>query len=185
MGNASRGNAHGADDPAPALAATNSVGVRIEPATARDVPVILALIKGLADYERMTADCVADESAVRASLFGPKPSAEVAIARVGGEAVGFAVWFHNYSTFLARHGLYLEDLFVVPAWRGRGIGRALLVHLARIAVERGCGRMDWVVLDWNESAIRFYRSLGAEPMDAWKTYRLKGEALVKLANSEL
>jgi len=160
---------------------TSLTDLRIEPATERDVPVILLLIKALAAYERMTGDVMADEALVHASLFGPAPSAEVVIARVGAEPVGFAVWFHNYSTFLGRRGLYLEDLFVMPEWRGRGIGRALLVHLAQVAVERNCGRLEWSVLNWNEPAIRFYRSLGAKPMDDWTVYRLTGDDIARLA----
>lgn len=160
---------------------TNLTDVRIERATARDVPAILSLIKALAEYERMAGDVVADEALVQASLFGPAPSAEGVIARAGEEPVGFAVWFHNYSTFLSRRGLYLEDLFVVPEWRGRGIGRALLVYLAQVAVERNCGRMEWSVLNWNEPAIRFYRSLGARPMDEWTVYRLTGDDITRLA----
>lgn len=156
--------------------------VRIEPATVGDVPLILSLIKALAEYERLSHEVVATEAQVRESLFGAKPHAEAVIARVQSEAVGFAVWFHTYSTFLSRPGLYLEDLFVLPAWRGRGIGGALIRHLARIAVERGCGRMEWAVLDWNDPAIGFYRSIGARPMDEWTTYRLTGEVLDRLAN---
>src|SRR2546423_14619730 len=158
--------------------------LRIGPATEREVPVLLALIKALAEYERMARDVIADEALVHASFFGTLPSAEAVIARVGGEPVGFAVWFHNHSTFLGRRGLYLEDLFVVPEWRGRGIGRALLVHLARIAVERECGRMEWSVLNWNEPAIKFYRSLDAKPMHEWTVFRLTREEIGKLANSE-
>jgi GNAT superfamily N-acetyltransferase len=160
---------------------TRLTDLRIEPATERDVPVVLSLIKALAEYERMARDVVADEALVHASLFGAAPSAEVVLARVGAEPVGFAVWFHNYSTFLGRRGLYLEDLFVMPEWRGRGIGRALLVHLAKVAVERKCGRLEWSVLDWNEPAIRFYRSLGAKPMNDWTVYRLTGDDLARLA----
>ena len=156
-------------------------GVRIDPATESDVPTILMLITALAEYERMSGDVKTDEAGLRASLFGPAPAAEVVIARAGGAPVGFAVWFHNYSTFLGRRGLYLEDLFVLPEWRGRGVGRALLTHLAQVAVERGCGRMEWSVLNWNEPAIGFYRSLGAKPMDEWTVYRLTGEALTRLA----
>jgi GNAT superfamily N-acetyltransferase len=159
-------------------------GLRLDPATEDDVPLILRLIQELADYERMPQDVIADEAAIRSSLFGPRPSAEVVIARVGGEAVGFAVWFHSYSTFLGRRGLYLEDLFVAPEWRGRGIGRALLVFLARTAVARDCGRMEWSVLNWNETAIRFYRGLGARPMSEWTVYRVAGDALARLANDE-
>jgi GNAT superfamily N-acetyltransferase len=156
--------------------------LRIEPAVSADVPAILALIKALADYERLADAVVADEARLQASLFGPDPSAEVVIARVGGEPVGLAVWFHNYSSFLGQHGLYLEDLFVIPEWRGRGVGRALLTYLARVAVDRGCGRMEWSVLDWNETARGFYERLGAAPMDEWTVYRLTGNALRRLAS---
>jgi len=155
--------------------------LRIEPATERDVPVLLSLIKSLAEYERMAADVIANEALVHASFFGTAPSAEAAIARVGGQPVGFAVWFHNHSTFLGRRGLYLEDLFVVPEWRGGGIGRALLVYLAQIALERDCGRMEWSVLNWNETAIRFYRSLNAKPLDEWTVFRLNGDDIARLA----
>jgi GNAT superfamily N-acetyltransferase len=155
--------------------------LHIDLATEHDLPSILAFIKALAEYERLTATVVADEARLRASLFGPHPSAEVAIARLGAESVGFAVWFHNYSTFLGQRGLYLEDLFVLPAWRSRGVGRALLAYLARVAVARNCARMEWSVLDWNEPALRFYRGLGAQAMDTWTVYRLTGDALTRLA----
>jgi len=155
--------------------------VRIEPADDRDVPVILSLIKALAEYERLAHEVVATEAQLRESLFGTTPHAEAVIARVGSETVGLAVWFHSYSTFLGRRGLYLEDLFVLPAWRGRGIGRALLRHLARLAIERDCGRMEWAVLDWNDPAIGFYRSIGARAMDEWTVYRLTGDALRRVA----
>jgi GNAT superfamily N-acetyltransferase len=158
-----------------------SPSVRIAGATPGDVPLLLALIRGLAEYERMTADVVATEDAIRETLFGDTPRAEAVIARVDDEAVGFALWFHTYSTFLARPGLYLEDLFVLPAWRGKGIGRALLRHLAQVAVERRCGRMEWAVLDWNAPAIGFYRKLGAQPMDEWTVFRLTGDALARAA----
>ena len=159
--------------------------VRVDPADVRDVPLILSLIKALAEYERLTHEVVATETSLRESLFGATPHAEAIIARVGTEAAGFALWFHSYSTFLARPGLYLEDLFVLPEWRGRGIGRALLGRLARIAIERGCGRMEWSVLDWNEQAIGFYRSIGARAMDEWTVYRLTGDALDRLATERL
>ena len=158
-----------------------AAAVRIEPAHVRDVPLILSLIKALAEYERLAHEVVATEAGLRESLFGATARAEAVIARVEREAVGFAVWSHSYSTFLARPGLYLEDLFVLPEWRSRGIGRALLCHLARIAMERGCGRMEWSVLDWNDAAIGFYRSIGARAMDDWTVYRLTGEALDRLA----
>lgn len=157
--------------------------ISIRHATVDDVPLILALIRGLAEYERLAHECVATEELLRTSLFGARPDAEVAIAEADGEAAGFALFFHNYSTFLARRGIYLEDLFVWPRLRGRGIGRALLVHLARLAVERGCGRLEWSVLDWNEPAIRFYRSLGAEAKDEWTVMRVAGEGLTRLARS--
>jgi len=157
------------------------MSVQIDPATPADVPLLLELIKALAEYERMTDQVVATEADVHRTLFGDTPLAEAVIARSGGEAVGFALWFYNYSTFLGRPGLYLEDLFVLPEKRGLGIGRALLIHLARVAVSRNCGRMEWSVLNWNEPAIRFYRSLGAQPMDEWTVYRLTGEALTRLA----
>jgi GNAT superfamily N-acetyltransferase len=157
--------------------------VRIEPATERDVPVVLDLIKSLAEYERLAHLVVATEADLRESLFGRQPAAEAAIAFVGTRPAGFALWFHNFSTFLGRRGLYLEDLFVLPEWRGRGIGRALLAHLARLAIERDCGRVEWAVLDWNEPAIGFYKGLGAVPMDEWRVFRLTGEKLRKLANT--
>ena len=157
--------------------------LRIERATARDVSLILSLIKALAEYERLAGEAVATEAGLRESLFGPQAGAEVAIAYAGEEAVGFAVWFHNYSTFLGRAGLYLEDLFVVPHWRGRGIGRQLLEYVARVAVATGCGRMEWSVLNWNEPAIRFYRRMGARAMDEWTVYRVTGESLTQLANT--
>jgi GNAT superfamily N-acetyltransferase len=153
----------------------------IAPATPDDVPLILALIRGLAEYERLAHECVATEEGLRETLFGERPQAEVVIARLGEAPAGFALFFHNYSTFLARRGLYLEDLFVFPEFRGRGVGEALLAHLARLAVERQCGRFEWWVLDWNEPAIRFYERLGAAPMRDWTVFRLTGEALERLA----
>ena len=155
--------------------------VRIEAANPRDVPVLLRLITALADYEKLASAVVATEDQIRDTMFGGVPQAEAVIAYADGAPVGLAIWFHNYSTFLGRRGLYLEDLFVLPEWRGQGIGKALLVHLAGIAVARGCGRMEWSVLDWNEPAIGFYKSLGAVPMDEWTVFRLTGEALTALA----
>jgi GNAT superfamily N-acetyltransferase len=154
-----------------------AIAVRIEAATVHDVPLLLSLIKALADYERMSGDVVATEERLRETLFGAKPCAEAVVARMERDAVGFALWCHNYSTFLAQPGLYLEDLFVLPAWRGRGVGAALLRHLALVATDRGCGRMEWSVLNWNESAIRFYQAIGGQPMDGWTTYRLAGDDL--------
>ena len=156
-------------------------GVTIRPATRGDLPVILELIQGLAEYEKLAQECVATEAALDETLFGARPQAEVIIALADGTPAGFALFFPNYSTFLAKQGLYLEDLFVKPAFRGRGIGKALLVHLAQLAVSRRCGRLEWSVLDWNEDAIRFYESLRAKAMDEWTVYRVTGPALEQLA----
>jgi GNAT superfamily N-acetyltransferase len=156
---------------------------RIVPATAADVPTILELIKGLAAYERLAHEVVATEADLQAALFGARPFAEVILAKDGDEPVGFALFFHNYSTFLGRPGLYLEDLFVRPDRRGRGIGRQLLAALARLAVERGCGRLEWSVLDWNAPAIGFYERMGARLLHEWRICRLTGEALVRAAES--
>ncbi|MGH7532913.1 MAG: GNAT family N-acetyltransferase [Gemmatimonadales bacterium] len=156
--------------------------VSLRPATAADVPLILRFIQGLAEYERLAQECVATEARLRDTLFGATPEAEVALAFQDDEAAGFALFFHSYSTFLAQRGLYLEDLFVLPEYRGKGIGKALLRHLAKLAVARGCGRFEWAVLDWNESAIKFYESLGAVPMADWIVYRLTGDALRQLAS---
>jgi GNAT superfamily N-acetyltransferase len=153
----------------------------IDPATPADVPLILGLIRELAEYERLLHEVRTRPEHLQRHLFGPRPYAEAAIARVDGEPVGFALWFHNYSTFEGRPGLYLEDLFVRPAHRGRGYGGALLRHLARLAVERDCARFEWAVLDWNEPAIRFYRKLGAVPVDDWTVQRVTGDTLRRLA----
>jgi GNAT superfamily N-acetyltransferase len=155
--------------------------IQIQPATDADVPLVLTLIKALAEYERLGHEVVATEAMIHESFFGQTPHAHAAIARIGGEAVGFMIWFPTYSTFLSRPGIYLEDLFVLPQWRGKGVGKALLRHLARIAVDRRCGRIEWSVLDWNETAIRFYRSIGARPMDEWTVYRMTGDAINRLA----
>jgi GNAT superfamily N-acetyltransferase len=155
----------------------------IRPATPADVPTIARLIRELAEYERLADRVVLDEARLRDHLFGPRPYCEVILAEDAGRVVGFALFFHNYSTFLARPGLYLEDLFVEPAHRGQGHGKALFVALARLAVERGCGRVEWAVLDWNEPSIDFYRSLGAEALDDWTVYRLHEDALTRLAVS--
>ena len=149
-----------------------------------DVPTILRLIRELAAYERAPNDAVATEEGLREVLFGERPAAEVLIARENEVAVGFAVFFHNFSTWLGRPGLYLEDLFVRPEDRGKGYGRALLVRLAQIAQERGCGRMEWTVLDWNEPAIKFYRTLGAAPNEEWTIFRLTRDKIAKLAASD-
>jgi GNAT superfamily N-acetyltransferase len=152
-------------------------------ASVHDAPLILRFIRELAEYERLLSECVATEESVRETLFGNPRFAEVLIADVDGDPAGFALFFHNYSTFLARPGVYLEDLYVRPELRGRGIGRALLVRLAAIARERNCGRLEWAVLNWNEDAIRFYKSLGALPQDQWQVYRVTGAALDALAAS--
>ncbi len=180
--------------------------VALVAAREEDVPVILRLIAALGEYERLAHEVVATEDDIRQALFGPRPAAEVVIAWAppspeasarqalspeasapqvppSSEPIGFALFFHNFSTFLGRRGLYLEDLFVVPHWRGRGVGRRLLTHLAGIAVERNCGRMEWSVLDWNEPAVGFYRRLGATVMPDWRICRLTGDGLTQLAAS--
>jgi GNAT superfamily N-acetyltransferase len=153
----------------------------IRPATVADVPIILELIRELATYERAPNEVAATEEQLVDVLFGPRPAAEVLVAFEQETPVGFAVFFYNFSTWLGRPGLYLEDLFVRPEQRGKGYGRALLVHLAKIAHERGCGRMEWAVLDWNEPAIQFYKKLGAAPQDEWTVFRLTRDGIAKLA----
>ena len=153
----------------------------LRPAIAADVPQILAFIRALADYERLLHEVVATEDGLRQALFGPRPYAEVVLAENAGAPVGFALFFHTFSTFVGRPGIYLEDLFVVPEARGMGVGKALLAELARLAVERRCGRVEWAVLDWNAPAIGFYDSLGARPNDEWTVYRLDGASLAALA----
>jgi GNAT superfamily N-acetyltransferase len=160
---------------------TTTPAIDIRPATEADVPRILGFVRELAIYEKAEHEVAATEDDIRRTLFGPEPQARALICRVGGVAVGFAVYFFNYSTWQGRHGLYLEDLYVSPAHRNAGAGKALLQHLARIAVEKGCGRFEWSVLDWNEPAIQFYRSIGAVPMDEWVRYRLTGQALADFA----
>jgi GNAT superfamily N-acetyltransferase len=154
------------------------------PATIDDVPVVLELIRALATYERAPNEVTATEGTLAEVLFGKKPAAEVLLAFENETAVGFAVFFHNFSTWLGRPGLYLEDLFVKPEHRGKGYGRALLIELAKIARERDCGRFEWAVLDWNEPAIQFYRKLGAKPMDEWTVFRLTHDGIAKLADSQ-
>ncbi|HEY5931139.1 MAG TPA: GNAT family N-acetyltransferase [Burkholderiales bacterium] len=153
----------------------------IRSAAASDVSVILAFVSELAEYEHLSHMVTATESKLRETLFGAHPGAEVVLAFEGSEPAGFAVFFHNFSTFLGVKGLWLEDLFVRPVFRGRGYGKALLLHVARVACERGCGRFEWSVLDWNEPSIRFYKSLGAQPLDDWTIFRVTGQALQDLA----
>jgi len=155
--------------------------IRITPATEADVPVILEMIRGLAEYEKLLHIVAATEEQLRRTLFGERPAAEVLLARSDGEPIGFALFFPNYSTFLAQPGIYLEDLYVKPHARGKGAGLALFVELARMAAARGCGRVEWSVLDWNEPSIQFYKKLGAVPMDDWTTFRLTSDPLAKLA----
>lgn len=155
--------------------------IHIRPAVISDAALIATLIRELADYEKLLHECHTTAQNIAASLFGSKPQAECLIAEWQSEAVGFALFFHNYSTFLAKPGLYLEDLFVRPAARGHGVGKALLARLAQLAVERGCGRFEWSVLDWNAPAIAFYQSLGAKPQNEWTIFRVAGDALGHLA----
>lgn len=156
----------------------------IRNAVREDAALILRFIRALAVYEKLEDSVVADEAKIQRTLFGDKPYAEVLIAEWNGEPAGFALFFHNYSTFLAKPGIYLEDLFVDPAFRGKGIGKALLSSLARTAVDRDCGRLEWSVLDWNEPAIGFYKKLGAVPMDEWTIFRVTGTALTDLAAAD-
>lgn len=163
--------------------ATSRPGVTLRAATREDVPLILAFIRELAEYERAPDAVETDEATLAANLFGERPGAEVVIAEADGQPAGFALFFHNFSTWLGRRGLYLEDLFVRPQFRGRGIGQVLMAYLAKLAVDRGCGRFEWWVLDWNTPALDFYRSLGAMPMDEWTVQRMTGDALHALAAS--
>ena len=158
-----------------------STDFSIRPATESDVPLILSLIRELAEFERLSHEVVADEALLREALFGARPAAEVLLGfEHDGTPMGFALFFQNFSTFLARRGIYLEDLYVRPDKRGRGLGRALLTRLAQLAVARGCGRLEWAVLDWNENAIGFYRKLGARVLDDWRICRVTGDALQSL-----
>ena len=156
--------------------------MRIAHATEADVPEILEMIRGLAEYEKLSHACVATIEDLRRTLFGERPAAEVLLAYDRDACAGFALFFTNYSTFLAKPGIYLEDLFVKPEARGKGFGLALLKRLAQLAVDRDCGRVEWSVLDWNEPAIGFYKQLGAQPMDEWTMFRLTGDALAKLGS---
>ena len=164
---------------------TGDTHLSIDPATPADVPLLVELIRELADYERLLDRVRVRSEDLQRHLFGARPYAEAVIARAASQPAGFALWFYNYSTFEGRPGLYLEDLFVRPAHRGRGHGEALLRHLARVAVERECARFEWAVLDWNEPAIRFYRKLGAVAMDDWTVQRVSGDALRALAQVPL
>jgi GNAT superfamily N-acetyltransferase len=155
--------------------------LEIRAATREDVPTLLELVRALAEYERLAHLVAADEEQLAVELFGPAARAEAVLGLAGGVAVGFAVYFHNFSTFLGRRGLYLEDLFVRPEHRRRGYGRQLLRHVARLAHARGCGRFEWMALDWNEPAIRFYKSLGAVELAEWRLFRVTGDALARLA----
>jgi GNAT superfamily N-acetyltransferase len=157
--------------------------ITIRPASRADVPVVLQFIRDLAHYERLEHEVCASEAELTEALFGDRRYAEVVLACSGGTPVGFALFFHNFSTFKGRPGIYLEDLYVRPQARGRGVGKRLLAHLARIAVERRCARLEWAVLDWNEPSIGFYRSLGAVAMDEWTVFRLTGDALALVAGS--
>jgi len=158
-------------------------GFTIRQATEQDVPLILAFIKKIAVYEKLIHEVKTTENDLRNSLFGKRPVAEAVLATYRDEPVGYAVFFHNFSTFVGKAGLYLEDLYIDKPYRGMGFGKAVLLYLARLAKERNCGRFEWSVLDWNESAIRFYKGLGAVPMSGWTVFRLSGESLDKLANT--
>ncbi|MFO7596876.1 MAG: GNAT family N-acetyltransferase [Desulfocurvibacter africanus] len=154
------------------------------PATRDDVTLILTFIKDLAEYERLSHEVMATEKDLTETLFGPRPGAEVLLGFTAGEPVAFALFFSSYSTFLAKPGIYLEDLFVRPAWRGKGFGKIMLSAVAKVAVERGCGRLEWSCLDWNEPSIGFYKSLGAQVMDEWTVYRLTGKTLMGFAGAD-
>jgi GNAT superfamily N-acetyltransferase len=159
------------------------MSITLRAARPSDVPVILRFIEALAEYEKLAQVCVATEAGLAETLFGPRPYAEVILAFSDDSPAGFALFFHNYSTFLAKPGIYLEDLFVEPEHRGKGLGKALLKELARLAIERGCGRLEWSVLDWNEPSINFYLSLGAVALNEWTMYRITGDALGNLAST--
>jgi GNAT superfamily N-acetyltransferase len=157
----------------------------IRKASETDVPLLLCLIRELADYEHLSHECVATEESIKDILFGNGINAEALVAEYDGTPVGFALFFHNFSTFLGKRGIYIEDIFVKPDFRRKGIGRALLTHIVRLAKERNCGRVEWCVLDWNEPAIKFYRGIGAKPLDEWTVFRLSGDALQKFGGETL
>ena len=163
------------------MTTTTGMQFKIKPATKKDVPVILSFIKKLADYERLSHEVVATEELLQRTLFGQRRTAEVAIGYYNDVPVGFVLFFHNFSTFIGRPGIYIEDLFVEEAYRRRGFGGALLAHVAKLAAARGCGRLEWSVLDWNEPAVNFYTKLGAMPMKEWTVFRVTGENLKRLA----
>ena len=158
--------------------------LEIRPATADDVPLLVAFIRELAEYERLAHEAAATVDSLRDALFGPRPAAEALFAELDGRPVGYAIFFTNFSSFTGRPGIYLEDIYVQPASRAQGIGKRLLAYVAQVAVERGCGRLEWAVLDWNEPSIQFYKSLGARAMSDWTTYRLTGDDLKKLGRAE-
>jgi GNAT superfamily N-acetyltransferase len=162
---------------------TQATTLEIRAAVPADVPLLLSLIKELAEFEKLQQHVIATEAVLRQSLFGGRPPPEAVVARVGGEPAGFALYFHNFSTFLGQHGLYLEDLFVRPEFRGRGVGKSLLAYLAKLALARGCGRFEWAVLDWNRRAQEFYESLGAQARTDWIGYRITGDALRRLSEA--
>jgi GNAT superfamily N-acetyltransferase len=166
------------------MSARPSDNLTVRPATPEDVPVILQFVRELAQYERLEQEVIATEERMRHSLFGPRPYAEVLLALVDAQPVGFAMFFHSFSTFLGLPGIYLEDLYVRPEARGHGVGRSLLARLAALTLERGCGRLEWSVLDWNAPSIGFYRSLGAQAMDDWTIFRVTGAALQRLASAQ-
>lgn len=160
-------------------------GIRIRPALESDLHLVMQFIRDLAEYERLAHEVSNDEESMRAALFGDRPYAEVVIGYYDNEPAGFALFFHNFSTFLGKPGIYLEDLFVRPELRGHGVGKALLAHLAGLAIQRRCGRLEWAVLDWNEPSIGFYKSLGARPMDDWTVFRMTGDSLEALAGNAI
>lgn len=164
------------------LISTNNPEVSLRFATEDDVPLILCLIRGIAEYEKLLHEVVATEELLKENLFGKRRTAEVILAFYNNEPAGFALFFHNFSTFLGKPGIYLEDLFVKPEFRGKRIGKILLVYLGKLAIERDCGRVEWSVLDWNEPAINFYKKLGALPLDGWTVFRVTGKAIEKLAD---
>ena len=161
---------------------TNNPDIILRIAVENDVPVILNFIKALADYEKLSHEVAADENQLKKTLFGERKIAEVIIAEYKNQPAGFALFFHNYSTFLGKPGIYLEDLFVNPELRGKGIGKILLSYLGQLAIERDCGRIEWAVLDWNEPSINFYKNLGAKPMDEWTVFRVTGDGINNLAD---